>query len=315
MIKSKLSAVLMLVWLAGCLITGVHQVPAAEEPVIPETKQDADESAIRASSAAFAKAFNAGDAKAIVARWTEDGIYVSEAGERYEGREAIQAEYEKFFKQYPGVKIHVKVDKVKMLSPTAAVVEGTATLGTPDSPAPASGRFIAIHVKDNDKWSVALARDMLVEANSNEGRFADFGKFVGSWSCQTGSTKVAMNCSWIADKKYLERRFSVTENGAVTMSGTQVIGWNPVEQQITSWLFDSTGGHAFSIWTPQENGWVQNSTGYSSDGTPTGATNLLTYNDDNTITWKSINRMLGDQPLPDTGELVLKKSATSSREH
>ncbi len=313
MLKSQTHIGLTLASMVVCLAIESSPVISAEKPVATTIQQGsqaaagADEVAIRASATAFAKSFNAGDAKSIAAQWTEDGDYVNEQGQRYVGRAAIQQEYEAFFSQYPGVQIQIKVDSVKVLSPTTAIQEGTTTLGTVDAPSPVSSSYLAIYVKQNNQWMIASARDVRVEIASTFDNVADFEKFIGSWSCENGSTRVATTCRWIADKKYIERKFSVTENGAVTQTGVQIIGWNPTEQQISSWLFDSTGGHDFAIWTPRKNGWETSSTGYTTDGTPTSASNILTHVDDNSMTWKSIHRMLGDQPLADTGELVLKR--------
>lgn len=318
MSKPRFCFGLTLVSFVVCLITDLTAL-TGEEPAAMRFQQGTrtaaspDEVAIRQSAAAFAKLFNAGDAKAIAARWTEDGEYVNEYGQRFVGRQAIQKEYEEFFAQFPGTQIQVKVDSVKMISPEVAIAEGTATLGTADAPAPISSRYIVVRVKRNNEWLTASARDLRVEVTSNHSKFADFEKLIGDWSYQHGSTHVMTTCRWIANKKYIERRFSVSENGAVTHSGKQIIGWNPMEQQITSWLFDSSGGHDFAVWSPQEKGWVSQSNGFTADGTPTSATNLLTHADGNSMTWKSINRTLGDEPLADTGELVLKRVATSTK--
>ncbi len=53
-------------------------------------KTSADEQAIAGLVAAFTKAFNAGDAAAAAATYTEDALVVDEEGDRTEGREAIR---------------------------------------------------------------------------------------------------------------------------------------------------------------------------------------------------------------------------------
>lgn len=305
MIKVHFFAGLALV----CLATGVHQLPAAGEPATRIVQQDAspDEMAIRANSKASAMAFNAGDAKAVAARWTEDGDYVNQEGQRYTGRAAIQKEYENFFAQYPGIKINYEIDSIRVLSPETAIVEGTATVGSASTPSPVSSKFVTVQVKRDGNWLIASARDVRTVVATNIDRIADFEKLIGKWVYQDGSTKVTTTCRWIGDKKFIERKYSVSNDGVVASSGTQIIGWNPVEQQITSWLFDSTGAHGFATWSPRKDGWASQSNGFTADGEPTSATYVLTHTSQDALTWKSTNRTMGDRQIPDTAELVLKR--------
>jgi len=119
-------------FITGLLLIGsisgtmlIPQLLNAEETRVPMT---VNESEIRECAKAFSNAFNSGDAKAIAAQWTMDGDYTNEAGIEFNGREAIEKEYTNFFKQYPGVKIKIDIEEIKMLSETSAIEEGTATL-------------------------------------------------------------------------------------------------------------------------------------------------------------------------------------------
>ena len=61
-----------------------------------------DEKAIKALLDAFTKAFNAGDAKAVAATYTETAVVVDEEGERIEGRAAVRDQYAASFADHPG---------------------------------------------------------------------------------------------------------------------------------------------------------------------------------------------------------------------
>ena len=276
-------------------------VPTALSAVAP------DDTAIREAAQSFVKCFNTGDAKAVAALWAENGEYVDETGKRYEGRAAIEKEYESFFTEFQGVQIQIEVDTVKMLSPESAVAEGTSTLGTAESPAAVSSHYLAIYVKKNNQWQIASAHDIRAVDNTDYGDLADLEGIVGTWEYSDGGTKVKTSCSWIAGKKFLERSFTTSENGKVVSSGKQIIGKDPLSQQITSWLFDSTGAHDQGLWTRQGQGWAIQSSGSTADGIPTVAVNQLKHVDDDTISWKSVNRMAGDQRLPDSAEVLLKR--------
>jgi len=296
-------------FITGLLLIGsisgtmlIPQLLNAEETRVPMT---VNESEIRECAKAFSNAFNSGDAKAIAAQWTMDGDYTNEAGIEFNGREAIEKEYTNFFKQYPGVKIKIDIEEIKMLSETSAIEEGTATLG---EFAPVECHYVLIHVKKNGKWLIASARDMRIEAKSNFERFSELEKLIGTWSHETSAGKIETTYRWIANKKFIERKFSVSIDGKTTLSGTQIIGWEPSSQQITSWLFDSTGGNGVATWTPTEKGWMIQSSGVTSDGTTTAATNYWNFSNDDTITWNSTNRIMGNEPLAEAAELTLKRN-------
>ena len=79
----------------------------------------------------------------------------------------------------------------------------------------------------------------------------------------------------------------------IQSSGLQLIGWNPQIQRIQSWVFTSDGGQAVGQWSPRGNGWVIETTGMLSDGTPTQAVNIFTRLDDNALSWKSCRMFSG----------------------
>ena len=87
-------------------------------------KLGADEQAIADLVAAFAKAFNGGDAAAAAATFAEDALVVDEHGGRTEGRAAIRAQLAASFAGNSGSTIAIKVDSLRFLGPDTALEEG-----------------------------------------------------------------------------------------------------------------------------------------------------------------------------------------------
>jgi uncharacterized protein (TIGR02246 family) len=81
---------------ALCLLLGCAAPPA------PDTDRESarDEAAIRALSDARAEAFRQGDAAAIAARFTEDGLLMAPGAPAMQGREAVRAYYQKLFDEF-----------------------------------------------------------------------------------------------------------------------------------------------------------------------------------------------------------------------
>ena len=74
-------------------------------------------------------------------------------------------------------------------------------------------------------------------------------------------------CSWVANKSFIERRYTTTLVDGTKMSGVQLIGWNPNGGHVQSWDFSPDGGHAVGIWFPQQGGWSAQMRGVTGDGT------------------------------------------------
>lgn len=210
--------------------------------------------AIRASSQAFAAAFNRRDAKAIAAMWTEDGEYVDDAGRKYSGREAIEKGYALFFRQNPKAQIRVLVDSVRVLSDGAAIEDGRATVEPAPAGSPGVSSYTAVHVKVDGKWLMANVRDTWIDTPSAYSKVADLEWLIGAWTAEEHGAKSESVCRWVANKSFVERTYSVTHLGGATTSGVQIIGFNPQAGRVQSWNFSSDGGHALGVWKPHGSG-------------------------------------------------------------
>ncbi|MEM9354411.1 MAG: hypothetical protein AAGA92_15500 [Planctomycetota bacterium] len=129
------------------------------------------------------------------------------------------------------------------------------------------------------------------------------GWLVGDWvndgnGADEGGGAVETSVRWAANNRFLTRVFSVTNEEGATLSGTQVIGWDPAEQQIRSWTFDTEGGFGEAYWTPDGSQWLVRKTFTLSTGEKASALNVLTVVDENTVIWQSLNRQLGKELLP-----------------
>ncbi len=255
----------------------------------------------------YIAAFNQGDAKALAEFWTATGEYVGSDGERFEGRDAIEKQYATFFAANSGAQLHIKTDSIRLVDADTAIQDGRSVIGEDPKKSLSYNRFTAILVLDQGQWLLASVRSTTETIPMRERMMGYLDWLVGTWGADEGDVQVRTQCRWIANKQFLERTFAVREAGKNTASGTQIIGWDPAVQALTSWLFDSSGAHSRGIWVPVESGWRIDTAGMTQDGTPTGAENHIRRVDENSISWKSVKRTLGDAALPDLEEIVLKR--------
>lgn len=272
----------------------------------------ADDVAVRATSDAFVKAFDAGDAKAVASLWTPDGTLVDAGGETFSGRDAIEAAYAQFFQELPGAKINVTIDSVRMLGIDAAIEEGHASVSLPNGASNSSSRYTAVHVKQGGKWLMAAVHEAPAAPAAGGSQLADLDWLVGSWSAEERGATSQVTCQWLANQTFLERKYTVTGPDHTTTSGVQLIGLDPRTGGIVSWSFNSDGGRSMGTWLPHPNGWAIESVGLSADGADTRAVNVLTKLDENAYAWQSMGRSVAGAPLSDLDEIIFRRAADKS---
>lgn len=284
----------------------VVAVPGRAEEATSD--RNAESVAVRATTQAFMKAFNAHDAEKVSQLWTKDGDFVAESGETYSGRDAIRQGYADFFAQNPKVQIRIFVDSVRLLSDSAAIEDGRAVLEPPPAGAPVITKYTAVHVKSEGQWKMSTVRDSVVEVPSNYRRVAALEWLIGTWTAEEHGAKTEMECRWIANKSFIQRSYSVTQANGLVVTGVQIIGYDPVSERIQSWSFQAGGGHSIGMWVETEDGWAVQTESLDADGRRSSAVNEFRRLDDDAFAWKSTQRTDRGLMLPDTEEVVLKRS-------
>ncbi len=121
---------------------------------------------------------------------------------------------------------------------------------------------------------------------------------IGRWVDQEEETSIETDCQWTRNKNFITRSFSVSIADQIELEGTQVIGWDPAEEVIRSWLFDSDGGFGVGIWTRDGDRWTIRMLQVLPDGERASSVNVLTRVDDDTFQWESVNREVAGEILP-----------------
>jgi uncharacterized protein (TIGR02246 family) len=271
------------------------------------TREATAEKEIRQAAADFAAAFDRGDAEAVAAHWTEDGEYVDARGRRLLGRDAIEKAYAELFANNPDVKIRVAIDSLRLVSPNAAIEDGHAVVEPTPAGADGVSRYTAVHAKVEGKWLMASVRDTWIETPADVRTAADLEFLIGTWVAEEHGVQTESVCRWVADGRFIERRYTTTLLDGTKTSGVQMIGWNPQGRHVQSWDFSPDGGHAVGLWSPIDGGWQAKVHGATGEGISTAAVNRLRRLDDNAYVWQSVQRSLGEAALPDTDEVVIKR--------
>ncbi len=263
----------------------------------------ADAEAIRATARDFAAAFNKGDARTVAAQWTENGECIDADGVLVRGRAAIEQAFAEFFKDHPQARIEVLVGSIRFPAPDLAVEEGLLRQSSAGKDLPTTTLYNVTHVRAGGRWLTAVSR----EWGAGQDRLEDLNWLAGEWKAAVKDQEVTLTFSRDEQKPFLMGKFTKRAAGKPVETGTMQIGLDPQTGQLRSWHFDEGGGHGQALWVRDGSRWVLDAAGVLGDGTETAAVNILGRVDPATITWRSIDRVMGGQALPDTVPLRLTR--------
>lgn len=62
---------------------------------------------------------------------------------------------------------------------------------------------------------------------------------------------------WTKGQRFCRRSITVSCGEEAFMHATEIIGWDPANSTLRSWVFDSEGGFSEGTWTQEENRWIR----------------------------------------------------------
>jgi uncharacterized protein (TIGR02246 family) len=292
-------------WILGTLLTlaaagfALAQQPKTAQPATKAQPAAANEGAaetdqIKASAEALVKSFDAGKADEVAAMFLPKGELIDEEGVVYQGQAEIKDLLTKFFTKFPGAKLTLSIESIRLVGPVA-IEEGTRHTTTKDGAERAQVRYIAVRAKTPSGWQIASLRDFPDDPlPTAHDRLAPVAWLVGDWVNEGTDAAVKISYRWSEDKNFILGDFLVSKDGQVAMKSSQRIGWDPLAGKVRSWLFDSDGGFGEGHWTLVENSWVIKSSAVLPDGLTGSATLTITPIDKDHYTLAGTERIVGD---------------------
>jgi uncharacterized protein (TIGR02246 family) len=280
---------------------------------IAEGDQAADEVAIRENVEKYVEAYNRRDSKAMADMWSPEAVYMDPTtGEGVVGREAIAKQFDYTFAGSEDAKLAVTIESIEFISPNVAVEKGKAEV-TYSEFDPEITEYTAVHVKRDGQWLIDRVSEVEVQPPppSNYEHLQELEWLIGTWIDADEYATVKHECNWTKNQNFLTRSFAVVAGDQVDMSGMQIIGWDPAAKQIRSWVFDSDGTFGEGTWTRKENRWLIQQVGTLADGKKSTAVNIITRIDDDSYTWRSVNREVEGEVLPNVEEIRIVREGAA----
>src|SRR5246500_1588201 len=195
----------------------------------------------------YEEAYNKADAKTLAGFYSDDVDYIDQDGAEVIGRDAMEKLLADNFQQNPGVKLAIMTEEVKQLTPDVKVTRGIATV-TQATGAAESTRYTAVRVRKGDHWEISQLNEREAPPLSAYSKLAALEWLVGTWQDKSGDQTIQAKINWAGDKNFLVRTINVQGGDQSVTDGWEIIGWDPVRQQIHSWIFDSNGGFGEATW-------------------------------------------------------------------
>ena len=270
--------------------------------------QASDDSDILQVLEKMSKAYNAGDAKALAALWTEGGELIDEdEGTRIVGRADIEAAYAKALDKANPARLEMDLDKIRRVTPDVVALEGKITIvkktGSPDR-----STFTAILVRKGGDWLLDQTREKdLPSEPTAADNLQELDWMNGNWKYASGATEITIDVHEISNGNFRIHKFRVMEKGEITHEGTQVIGWDASKKQIRSWTFSSDGAFGEALWESKTNRWTLRMNGVLASGQKTASIRLIAIKDKDHFTFHTVDRTIDGRSLPDLDEVTMTR--------
>jgi|LakMenEpi03Aug12_release.lakeMendotaPanAssembly.Ray.scaffolds.fasta_scaffold01460_8 uncharacterized protein (TIGR02246 family) len=250
---------------------------------------------VQADTAKFTAAFNGAKVDELIGLFSPKAEFVDEEGTIYQGTEEIKALFAAFFEKFPGAQLTMEADSVRPLGDKLIIEEGVRQIAIPNTDNDATLRYIAVHVKDGDAWKLAMVREFANDpAPTPYDYLMPLSMLEGDWVDENPAGVTRVSYRWNEEKTFLLGEYVVQIGDRPAMKSSQRLGWDPVQLKIRSWTFDSDGGFSEGTWTATDEGWIVKSTATLPNGQTGSATLTISVKDDDQISVKSFDRIIGD---------------------
>ena len=281
------------------------QVAGQEEPSSSMANERLD---IERAIQSYVAAFNSQDAKAMAQHWSPEGVYISKlTGERVVGRNAIAAALAQSFAAEAKRRLKVSTESIEFISPNVALEHGTATVEYPDE-STLETAYRGIYVRRDGKWLTdRITEDKSPNDSSRYKQLKELEWIIGEWVDQAGDDTIRIECKWTKNRNYINRAYTVNVGGQIDSSCLQIIGWDPRQEQIRSWLFDSNGGFVEGTWTKKGDRWFVQSVATLAEGSAGSFTSIFRPLDQDNYSWQKVHRVIDGEVLPNIEEVVVMR--------
>lgn len=280
-----------------------------------QTAETSTETGIRQAVTALQERFNRGDPEGLANCWMPDGEFIGPAGCRIVGREQIEAAFDAYFAANEDPKLQLGIAGWRLVTDDVALVDLMTELTPLPEGLPSEPVSTLVLVRHEGRWMIGSMYEILTMVPAHRLHLKKLQWLVGDWmERQEDPPGLALRttCDWNSSGQYLIRKFLTGADGDQTLSGTEIIGWDPRAQRIRSWTFEPDGSFGESTWTRDGEQWVIQHRGTLANGSDLSVTYRATQIDADTLEIEAKDRLLNGETQPALPAVTLERRPADS---
>ncbi len=147
------------------------------------------------------------------------------------------------------------VESSRFLTPDVIVEKGLASVSGTDEPD--TTRYTATQIKQDGKWLIAeLEETTLPSADPAAEALSSLEWIIGKWKVSSEGINAESEAIWTLDGHFITRTTRIAQEDGESFVSVEVIGYDPVEEEIQSWIIDNEGGFGSNLWRRDGNKWL-----------------------------------------------------------
>ena len=291
---------------ARCLLTG----PILTKGVAAEEPQDS----IRSQLRRYVEAFNGRDFESIAAVMDSEMKYLDEtSGDQTDGASDFVKRIQGALEAEPSLKLEASIDGIETPQPDTAIVTGTATLTSDQTPEERSS-FQVKMAQRQSTWKITSITEQLLQPTSvisADEAMASLAWLVGTWK-DSSPDQLRSEIAFLPGERLLRR--ILFEPATDRELGFEIIGYDPSRNRVRSWLYFADGTFGSGDWIGEEDHWRVKMTQTLEDGRKATGTYVIRPTDENTMVVKVVDRQIGGAPMPSGKEVTLSRVENDQRD-
>jgi hypothetical protein len=242
--------------------------------------------------------------------WSDDAEFINPVtGDTIEGKDKIVDYIKGRIKEIKerDLKFAFTPNKTTFTNPDEAVVDGVVEITEKGALLQRNAREVVL-VKQDGKWVIDSVSEIEVPPPPPVYlHLKEIAWLVGNWEDTDEDVTITFDTRWDAYHNFIFQTFKMVTYGVEVLEGLQIIGWDPIENKIRSWVYDSDGGFGSGLWSKKDESWEANINYVLSDGQKGSATNVYTKIDDSSYSFSSMNRNVSGKAVPNIEPVTVRK--------
>lgn len=258
----------------------------------------------------FIEAINKTNVDAFPSFWTQDVTIMNPGtGEVYKGKSEIIDYLQKRNQEIRDRQLNFTFTPAKIVfpAPDQAVVEGSVEIKDKGQLVQRVFRKIKLSNVDG-QWLIKEVREIEVApAPDISPQLKDLEWLIGNWKDSDEDVTISFSAKHDKYNNFIVQNFKMEIYDQEAMEGMQIIGWDPIEKTIRSWVYDSDGGFGQGTWAKKDGVWYVASKYVLSDGSKAAATNIYSEINDRSYRYSSIDRSIDGELLDNIAPVTVRK--------